>query len=271
MGRLDPSPYYKATYTEEIDWDNGLSVIVSDFSKKEDKILIVDADSIIHSCVHPKREEMREPYTEDEIYTIIIPKIKERLFSLKEEVSKGFNILEMYCFVGGKGSYRKNLYSEYKANRKIKLDILPKVYEICCTDRDINFKKSPDLLEADDQLAILSKEYDALCILSYIDKDLDSIGNSIVYNYNKNIWYTVSKEEARKSLVCQLFSGDSTDNIPGLRGIGPKKALKFYEECTNNFSIMRKLLIEYGKQYSNAKEQVKLTYKLISLGKIYEK
>lgn len=270
MGRLDQNPYYKEVNIDDVNWDNGLTAIVPDLSKKEDKILIVDADSIIHASVHPKKEEMRDPYTEEEVDTIVIPKIKERLFSLREEVSKGFNILEMYCFIGGKGSYRKNIYKDYKANRKEKLEILPKVYEICRTDKDINFKKSPDFCEADDQLAILSKEYGSLCILSYIDKDLDSIGNSIVYNYNKNIWYTVSEEEARKSLVCQLFSGDSSDNIPGLKGIGPKKAEKFYEECTNNFSIMRKLLIEYGKQYSNAKEQIKLTYKLISLGKVYE-
>lgn len=271
MGRLDQLDVNKNYNNVDSNWDNGLTTIVSDFSKKEDKILIVDADSIIHASVHPRREEMRDPYTEDEVETIIIPKIKERLFSLKEEVSKGFNILEMYCFVGGKGSYRKNIYKDYKANRKEKLEILPKVYEICCTDKDINFKKADPLLEADDMLFILNKEYGNLAILSYIDKDLNQCGSSIVYSYGKNIWYTVSEEEARKSLICQLFSGDASDNVPGLRGIGPKKAEKFYEECTNNFSVMRKLLIEYGKQYENTKEQVKLTYKLLSLGKIYEK
>ena len=270
MGRLDQNDVNKNYNNVDSNWDNGLTAIVSDFNKKEDKILIVDADSIIHASVHPRREEMREPYTEEEVESIIIPKIKERLFSLKEEVSKGFNILEMYCFVGGKGSYRKNIYPEYKANRKEKLEILPKVYEICCTDKDINFKKSQDLCEADDSLFQLSKDYGNLAILSYIDKDLNQIPNSIVYNYSKNVWYTVSEEEARKSLICQLFSGDASDNVPGLRNIGPKKALKFYEECTNNFSVMRKLLIEYGKQYENAKEQVKLTYKLLSLGKVWE-
>lgn len=275
MGRLDPSPYYKATYTEEIDWDNGLSAIVSDFSKKEDKILIVDADSIIHSCVYPKREEMRQPYTKDEIDTIVIPKIKERLFSLKKEVSKGFNIVEMYCFVGGEGSYRKKLYPEYKANRKERLEILPKVYEICCTDKNINFKRSNELFEADDMLYILGKEYGNLAILSYIDKDLDTIGNNIpVYNYNKNIWYKVSPEEARYNLAKQIGIGDASDNIKTCKGLGEAKIKKYISLGMTDYQYMKGLIQaykDYNKDVKDVKPLIRMTYKLISLGKIYEK
>ena len=271
MGRLDQVVYNKNI---DNDWDNGLTAIVSDLSKKEDRILIVDADSIIHASVHPKREEMREPYTEDEVETIIIPKIKERLFSLKEEVSKGFNILEMYCFVGGKGSYRKNIYPEYKANRKEKLEILPKVYEICCTDKDINFKSSKPLMEADDSLFQLSREYGDLAVLSYIDKDLDTIGNNIpVYNYSKNIWYKVSPEQARYNLAKQTGIGDASDNILANRGLGEAKIKKYISLGMTDYQYMKGLIQayrDYNKDVEDVKPLIRMTYKLVSLGKVWE-
>lgn len=266
MGRLDNNTRVDLYLTDD-GYDNGLTAIIKDPSIKEDKVLIIDADSIIHAAIHPRREEERGEYEEDEIETLVIPKIRQKLFEIQEAVSVGFNIQKVYCFVGGKGSYRKQLYPDYKANRTEKLPIIGKVYEIC--RNELNFVSADDLLEADDMLYILGNQFKDLAILSYIDKDLKQIPG-VCYNYNKKYWYTISEEEARKSLVCQLFSGDASDNILGLKGIGPKKAEKFYEECTNDFSVMRKLLVEYGKQYSNAKDQVKLTYKLISLGTKYE-
>ena len=216
---------------------------------------------------------MREPYTEEEVDTIVIPKIKERLFSLREEVSKGFNILEMYCFVGGKGSYRKKLYPEYKANRKEKLEILPKVYEICRTDKDINFKSARQFMEADDELAILGSEYQGLCILSYIDKDLDQISNSIVYNYSKNIWYKVTEEEARYNLAVQVGIGDSSDNILVNKGLGKAKIKKYINTGMSNYQFIKGLITaykDYNKEMENVKPLIRQIYKLVSLGKIYE-
>lgn len=269
MSRLDQvTSYSNNYYLTEDGYDNGLKDLIKDSTIKEDKIVIIDADSIIHAAVHPRKEEERGEYTEDEVETIVIPKIREKLMEIQLAISEGFNIQKVYCFVGGKGSYRKNIFPLYKSNRPEKLPILGKVYELC--QKELNFVRADDMLEADDMLHILGYEFKDLAILSYIDKDLKQIPG-VCYNYNQKYWYNVTEEEARKSLICQLFSGDASDNVPGLKGIGPKKAQKFYEECTNNFSVMRKLLIEYGKQYDNAKEQVKLTYKLISLGTKYEK
>lgn len=272
MGRLDQNPYYKEVNIDDVNWDNGLTAIVSDFSKKEDRILLVDADSIIHASIHPKKEEMREPYTEEEIDTIIIPKIKERLFSLKEEVSKGFNILEMYCFVGGKGSYRKQLFPLYKSNRPEKLPILDKVYSICKTDKDINFKPANDFQEADDMLYILGKEYGNLCVLSYIDKDLKQIPG-VCYNYNQNIWYNITEEQARLSLAIQMCTGDDGDFIKVNKGLGEKTALKYVSLGMTNYQFIKNILRAYkdfNKDIKDVKPLIRQTYKLISLGKIYK-
>lgn len=272
MGRLDQVPNYALLTVDG--YDNGLKDIVKDFKNKETKILIIDADSIIHAAVHPLKKENRSEYTEDEVDTIVIPKIKEKLFEINNAVSEGFNIQKVYCFVGGKGSYRKELYPLYKSNRKVKLEILSKVYEICHTDKDINFKSAPPLLEADDQIAILSREFGDLAILSYIDKDLDSIGECTVYNYQKKYWYKVSSEEARYNLAKQTGIGDASDNIKTCKGLGEAKIKKYISLGMTDYQYMKGLIQaykDYNKDVEDVKPLIRMTYKLVSLGKIYTK
>ena len=58
-----------------------------------------------------------------------------------------------------------------------------------------------------------------------IDKDLLQIpGNH--YNFVKRELRFVDDDEAHLLLMRQCLTGDSADNIPGIRGIGPKKADK---------------------------------------------
>ena len=203
MSRLDAILGNKQYQNYDNSFDNGISNIITDFSKKEQKVLIVDFDSIIHACAYPRREEMRDPYTIEEIDEIIMPKIKERIFSLEEAVKEYFDIKSVYLFIGGKNNYRRIIYPEYKANRSTPMEILPIIYQKCIDQ--LNVKRADEGLEADDMLLLIGREFKDYAVLSYIDKDLDQIGMDIpVYNYNKNIWYKVSDEEARKNLILQM-------------------------------------------------------------------
>lgn len=268
MGRLDQVPNY-ALLTED-GYDNGLKDIVKDFKNKETKILIIDADSIIHAAVHPRKEENRSEYTEYEVDTIVIPKIKEKLFEINNAVSEGFNIQKVYCFVGGKGSYRKELYPLYKANRTEKLAILGKVYDIC--RNELNFISVDPGYEADDFLSILNKEYADMSILSYIDKDLDQISNSTVYNYNKKYWYKINEEEARYNLAVQVGIGDASDNVIANKGLGKAKIKKYITLGMTDYQYIKGLIKayrNYNKEVEDIKPLIRMTYKLVSLGKIY--
>ena len=252
--------------SKDIEWDNGLNDIITDTKNKEKKIILVDADSLIHSSIHPLKTEERDVYTFEEIDTIIIPKIKEKLYSLNEEINKGFNIQKMYCFVGGKGSYRKEIYPDYKANRPVKLDILPEVYKKCI--EELNFIRAEDHLEADDMLHILGNEYGKMSILCFIDKDLRQIPG-IVYDYNKNIWYTITPEEARHSLAVQICTGDAGDNIKVNKGCGPAKAAKYINLGMTNYQYIKniiRLYRDYNKEIKDVKPLIRMTYKLVSLG-----
>lgn len=256
---------------KDIEWDNGLNDIRIDPKNKEKRIILVDADSIIHSSIHPLKSEERLPYTDKEIDTIIIPKIKERLYSLNEEINRGFSIQKMYCFVGGKGSYRRDIYPDYKANRPEKLEIITEVYRKCV--EELNFIRAEDFLEADDMLYILGKEYGNMSILCFIDKDLRQIPG-IVYDYNKNIWYTITPEEARHSLAVQVCTGDAGDNIKCNKGCGPAKADKYIKLGMSNYQYIKniiRLYRDFNKEVKDVKPLIRLTYKLVSLGKKYNK
>lgn len=257
--------------SKDIEWDNGLNDIRTDPKNKEKRIILTDADSIIHASIHPLKSEEREPYTFEEIDTIIIPKIKEKLYSLNEEINKGFSIQKMYCFVGGKGSYRKEIYPDYKANRPEKLEIIGEVYRKCI--EELNFIRAEDYLEADDMLYILGNEYGNMSILCFIDKDLRQIPG-IVYDYNKNIWYTITPEEAKYNLAIQVCTGDAGDNIKSNKGCGPAKAAKYIKPEMTNYQYIKniiRLYRDFNKGVKDVKPLIRMTYKLVSLGTKYEK
>ena len=46
------------------------------------------------------------------------------------------------------------------------------------------------------------------------------------YNFTKETLYYIDAEEGWYRMCIQMLTGDSTDNIQGLKGIGPKKAEK---------------------------------------------
>ncbi|MDD9816698.1 MAG: hypothetical protein OXU61_00955, partial [Gammaproteobacteria bacterium] len=62
-------------------------------------------------------------------------------------------------------------------------------------------------------------------VIAGIDKDLKQIpGNH--YNFNKQLHEFVDDDNANLNLMLQCLTGDTSDNIPGIKGIGPAKAGK---------------------------------------------
>jgi len=78
-------------------------------------------------------------------------------------------------------------------------------------------------IEADDALGIAQCKGDVETVIVSIDKDLDMIPG---YHYNPthDLTYEVSEADAMMCFASQLLTGDSTDNIPGLPGVGPVAA-----------------------------------------------
>ncbi|MGH7746922.1 MAG: hypothetical protein ACREQ5_19535, partial [Candidatus Dormibacteria bacterium] len=85
-----------------------------------------------------------------------------------------------------------------------------------------------------------------------IDKDLDQIPGKH-YNFMKEVSYEVSKEEAQRFFYFQLLCGDSIDNVPGCKGIGPKKADKALEGIETEEDFQQECLKAYEVAYGKKK------------------
>ena len=81
-------------------------------------------------------------------------------------------------------------------------------------------------IEADDALAMA--QGDDSVIVS-IDKDLLQVPG-YHYNWVKDERLVVTPEVGRKKFWAQVLTGDSTDNIPGIYGVGPKTAKRMIED-----------------------------------------
>ena len=100
--------------------------------------------------------------------------------------------------------------------------------------RDWLIKKHPSDVskncEADDTMGIAATADDEHThIIASLDKDLNMIAGWH-YNWRKEELYYMEPDEADNCFVLQLLTGDSTDNIPGLKRITGKVASKKIKE-----------------------------------------
>lgn len=116
-------------------------------------------------------------------------------------------------------------------------------------------------IEADDVLGLAQSDDTTLCS---IDKDLDVVPGHH-YNWQTNCFYYLSKEESLRNYFKQLLTGDSTDNILGLFGVGPKSAMcKAIDKMSDDRQMYDLVLAEYTKRFgSYAKQFLEETSKLV--------
>jgi hypothetical protein len=136
-------------------------------------------------------------------------------------------------FLTGKTNFRTDVAvtAPYKGNRK---SAKPKHYQALrdYMENKWGFSMSEGQ-EADDAIGIeaYSLDPESYCICS-IDKDLDMLRGKH-YNFVKDIFYTITEEEALFNFYKQILTGDRVDNIIGLKGIGDVKAKRILKECNN--------------------------------------
>ncbi|MFK7840462.1 MAG: DNA polymerase I [Bdellovibrionales bacterium] len=141
------------------------------------------------------------------------------------------------------GSFRNNIYPEYKANRDAPPDdLIPQFPLVRDATRafDIPVLEATGY-EADDLIAAYAKrarELGKKVVIVSSDKDLMQLVDENVRMLDpmKNKWIGVDEVIEKfgvppeKVTDVQALAGDSTDNIPGVPGIGIKTAAQLIEE-----------------------------------------
>lgn len=140
-------------------------------------------------------------------------------------------------------TFRKEIYPEYKANRSAPPeDLIPQFGLICQATKAFNLPCiEKEGYEADDLIATYARMAEAVgaevTIISS-DKDLMQLVTPLVSMYDsmkdKQIGIPDVIEKwgvpPEKMIDLQAMTGDSTDNVPGIPGIGPKTAAQLLEE-----------------------------------------
>jgi DNA polymerase-1 len=193
----------------------------------------------------------------------------------------------------GSSSYRKELYPDYKQNRKEKFAEQSEEERIAFEEFFEEFEATLEVLaedyillrykgvEADDVAAHLVKHKNAYNLeniwLISSDRDWDLLIQDSVSRFsyvtrkevtleNWSEHYDVKPEEYI-SLKC--LTGDKGDNVPGIPGIGPKRAQQLIEQYGNAFSIYEATPInskyKYIQTLNENADQILTNYELMDL------
>lgn len=142
---------------------------------------------------------------------------------------------EFELWLTGKNNFRYKYYPEYKANRigvkrpKWEQDVKKFLVEKWNA-------KYTEGCEADDMVGALQTED---TMIAHIDKDINMIpGRHFHWGLNRKgkvlvepHEYHISPFQADYNFYYQMVVGDTTDNVKGIVGAGPKAAKKILQSC----------------------------------------
>ena len=190
------------------------------------------------------------------------------LFKLLEDSKSDQNLEKpthfAVIFDSARKNFRNEIYSEYKANRSDAPDDLIPQFDYIRKSVEAFNLPSIELInyEADDLIAtyveqILAEGAKATIVSS--DKDLmqlfkknvriyDPMKNKFITSEDVNIKFGVGPE---KVIDVQALAGDSTDNVPGVPGIGVKTAA----ELINEYGTLENLLKNSNKIKQNKRRE----------------
>ena len=191
-----------------------------------------------------------------------------------QSLAKSYNCGEIVVLGDGGSDYRKEIYPEYKANRKERYaeqtpeeeqEFLEFLQEFSLTMKHLKSKGYLTLkyrgVEADDIASVIVQNREHLGLdeiwLISSDKDWDLLIDEKVSRFS-----TVTRKETTVHnwdehydfdpeyfLTYKCLTGDKGDNVPGVTGVGPKRATGLIEQYGDVFDIMASLPIDGKYKY----------------------
>ena len=123
--------------------------------------------------------------------------------------------------------------------------------------------------EADDAIAIEATKLQGNCVIISIDKDFMQLEGHF-YNFVKRQHFFITEHEAMTNFYKQILTGDSADNIIGIRGIGPVKAEKMLQDVVNEKEMYRICIKAYEGNEDRVIENGQLLWLRREKGQIWQ-
>ena len=245
-------------------------------------LYIIDGHAQFYRAYYAIRNPMSSPVTGEP--TNMVYGFTAMLLKLLRDEQPDY-LAVVIDVAGDQESFRSEIDPEYKANREAAPDDFG-----CQVDRCLEVLETLDIpvlgepvVEADDVIATLvkrmRKEHPDIDIrIISRDKDLTQLIDNRVELFDAHKGQTVSPDDVFKtpgmgvspSMVADILAlmGDSSDNIPGVAGIGPKTAAKLIMQYGSIDGVYKNIDTIKGKRKENllaGKEQLKISRKLVTL------
>ena len=210
-----------------------------------------------------------------------------------ESLAKSYNAGTIIITADGGSSYRKAILPEYKANRKEKYAEQTPQEEKEFAMFMAEFSNTLTLLkekhtvlqfkgvEADDIAAYISMNLDKFnfdeCWMISSDRDWDLLINDKVSRFSTvtrkettvHNWDEHYDFEIEDYITFKCLTGDKGDNVPGIPGVGPKRAVQLMEQYGTVFDIYDSCPIEgkykYIQSLNENAEQLLMNVELMDL------
>ena len=190
-----------------------------------------------------------------------------------ESLAKSYKAGTIIVCADGGSSYRKEIYPEYKANRKERYaeqtEQEAKEFEMFMAEFQDTLtlikQKYPVFhfrgVEADDIAAYITLNFDFDdCWLVSSDKDWDLLINDKVSRFSTvtrkettvHNWDEHYDFEIEDYITFKCLTGDKGDNVPGVPGVGPKRAVQLMQQYGTVFDIYDACPIDGKYKYIQA-------------------
>jgi len=212
------------------------------------KLLIIDGNALFHRSRNALKRGAGELKTSWGQHITGSYGVLSTLFSILEK--EDYDCV-LPVFDAG-GNFRKKEDTDYKANRGPSDDSFKS--DITLLKEELLFYLGFNPLaipgyEADDIIASVAKSSAAFSTVDILTCDRDLLAcvsnrvSVILFNSAKKV-ERVDPDGVRRIFgvnptdvpIFKALAGDSSDNITGLKGIGPKSAVKIIEDCLSNDS-----------------------------------
>ena len=240
------------------------------------KLLVVDGNSILNRAFYG----IKPLTTKDGQFTNAIYGFLTMFDRMKADVKPDAVAI---AFDLKAKTFRHKMYDLYKANRKgMPEELHQQMAPLKELLTDLGYRiVTCEGYEADDILGTLSKacvDTGNTCVIATGDRDSlqlvnDSVSVRLAKNLNGTMMYTPEVVEAaygvppKKLIEIKAIQGDTSDNIPGVAGIGPKGAtdlIQKYDNIDYIYAHLDELDIKPGMRakLENSKENAFLSRKL---------
>jgi DNA polymerase-1 len=248
--------------------------------KKGDHLFLVDGSGYIFRAYHALPPLTRKS---DGLPIGAVAGFCNMLYKLIEDTKDEFEPTHLaVIFDASSKTFRNDIYPEYKANRvEPPEDLVPQFALVRDATRAFGVPCIEKLgFEADDLIATyarLAHEAGARVTIVSSDKDLMQLVNEQVDMLDTMKMKTIARDQViekfgvppEKVVDVQALAGDSTDNVPGVPGIGIKTAAQLIGEYGDLETLLaRASEIKQNKRRENLiefAEQARVSRRLVEL------